>query len=461
MELRERAFRAGLWTVGHYGLDLGIRLVTTLVMTRLLFPAAYGVVAAASTIIAGLALMSDFGVRALIVQSSHGDNDDFLRSTWVFQGSRGIILWLILLLICIGISLSPVRHLLPADSVFADTSFPWITCVLGIGLVLAGFESAASGLNARRLNLKPLIFVDVAGKLLTLPMMFLAAWFIPNAWALVIGSLASNGIKLILTHVVVPGPRMAFVSKAEHVREILHFGKWITVSSIASFITSQGDVMILGLILPGTELGIYFIAKMLIGTVDGLLDRLQSSISLAIFGEVLRKDPRNLRNRYYRFRLPIDLAAGFCAGFASVNGSLIVSILYDTRYSDAGLMLQTLALGLAFTPLQYIRSAFTAVGETHVQASVAILEAVSLIVFMVGGFVAFGKIGAIFGIATYRIVPSLAFWILSHRRAWFSFWSEFRMVPIFVGGVLFGELFLLFANWIDLPGIRHLIAQTH
>ena len=36
MELRERAFRAGLWTVSAYGLDLFARFVTTLVMTRLL-----------------------------------------------------------------------------------------------------------------------------------------------------------------------------------------------------------------------------------------------------------------------------------------------------------------------------------------------------------------------------------------------------------------------------------------
>jgi O-antigen/teichoic acid export membrane protein len=461
MELRKRALRAALWTVGAYGLDLGTRLLSTLVMTRLLFPAAFGVVAAATAIIVGLGLISDFGVRAVIIQSPRGEQADFLRSAWVFQGSRGILLWLVLVVICIAISLPPVQLSLPADSVFADHNFPLITSALGISLILAGFESTALGLNARQLHLKPLVMVDLTGKLFTIPIMFAWAWFSPSAWALVAGSLASSVIRLVMSHVIVPGPRMAVRWKSEHFREILHFGKWITVSSLASFITSQSDVIVLGLLLPSSSLGIYFIAKMLVGTIEGLLERLQSSLSLPIFGEVLRTDPRNLRNRYYRFRLPLDLAAGLFSGFIFVAGGLIINLLYDARYTDAGPMLQTLAIGLAFYPLQFIRSAFTAVGNTHLVASVAIVEAVSLITFMVAGFMAFGVTGAIIGIAGHRLVPSLVFWILSRQKNWFSFRLEIRIAAMFVLGLLAGKLFLLFSAWIDLPTLRHLLSKSH
>jgi O-antigen/teichoic acid export membrane protein len=461
MQLRERALRAGLWTVGAYGLDLATRLLSTLVMTRLLFPAAFGVVAAATAIIVGLGLISDFGVRAVIIQSPRGENEDFLRSAWVFQGSRGIILWLVLLLICTVVSLPAVHSSFPVDSVFADSSFPFIAAALGISLILAGFESTVLGLNARRLNLKPLVLVDFSGRLLSIPIMIAWAWFLPNAWALVAGSLASSAVRLTMSHIAVPGPRMAIRWKTEHIEEILHFGKWITVSSIASFVTSQGDVIILGFLLPSSSLGIYFIAKMLVGTIEGLLERLQSSLSLPIFGEVLRKDPQNLRNRYYRFRLPLDLAAGFCSGFIFVAGGLIVSLLYDTRYTNAGPMLQTLALGMALYPLQSIRSAFTAVGETYIPATVAIVEAASLITFMVIGFMAFGTTGAVVGIAGHRIIPSLAFWIFSYQKRWFNFWLEIRITAVFVGGLLTGELFLLVSDWIGLPAIRHLLSNSH
>jgi O-antigen/teichoic acid export membrane protein len=85
MSLRARIFKAGAWTLGSYLTELVTRLITNVIMTRLLFPEAFGQVAASTSIIIGLTLVSDFGVRALIIQSARGDHDDFLRSVWVFQ----------------------------------------------------------------------------------------------------------------------------------------------------------------------------------------------------------------------------------------------------------------------------------------------------------------------------------------------------------------------------------------
>lgn len=460
MELRKRALRAALWTVGAYGLDLAARLLSTLVMTRLLFPSAFGVIAAATAIIVGLGLISDFGVHAVIIQSSRGEDDHFLRSAWVFQGSRGILLWLVLLVVCIALSLGPIRRVLPMDSVFADPSFPMITGALGINLVLAGFEFTALSLNIRKLHFKPTVLVDIAGKLTTIPVMIAWAWFFPSAWALVAGSLASGLVRVAMSHTVVPGPRMVAQWKSEHFGEIVRFGKWITLSSIASFITSQGDVVVLGLLLPGSSLGVYFIAKTLVGTLQGLLEKLQSSLSLPIFGEVLRVDPRNLRNRYYKFRYPLDLIAGAFSGFICGAGNLIITLLYDARYADAGPILQTLAIGLALYPLQFIRSAFTAVGDTYVVAWVSIVEAFSLVSFVTIGFMVLGLSGAVIGIAGHRLIPSLTFWALSRRKQWFSFWLEVRVAAFFAIGLFAAKLFLLFSAWIDLPSIRHLLSRS-
>ena len=94
-----------------------------------------------------------------------------------------------------------------------------------------------------------------------------------------------------------------------------------------------------------------------------------------------------------------ELAAALIGGVLFTTGTLIVGVLYDARYSGAGSMLQILAVGLAVYPFQLIRSAFTAVGDTHVVASLSILQAVALLVLMLGGYVVFGSWGAIVGIA--------------------------------------------------------------
>src|SRR3979411_542548 len=118
MTLRQRALRAGVWTVASYSVELSTRLLTNLIMTRLLFPDAFGVVAAAMAIIIGLQLLSDFGVRTVIIQSPHGEDNGFLRSAWVFQCSRGVLLWLVLALACALLNLPGVHSTLAPTSVF-------------------------------------------------------------------------------------------------------------------------------------------------------------------------------------------------------------------------------------------------------------------------------------------------------------------------------------------------------
>ena len=330
--------------------------------------------------------MSDLGIRAVVIQSAHGDDDGFLRSAWAFQLVRGIVLFLILLAICALISLPFVRSALSPGSVFANPVFPSLTLVLGLSLVLHGLESTAIALNVRRLNYRPLVLLDLAGKLIPLPVMIALAIVSPSVWALAIGALAGGLVRTVLSHLTVPGPKMAFAWDKAHIREMVHFGKWITVSSIASFVASQSDVILFGLLLPSSFLGIYFLAKTLIGTAEGLLERLNGALALPVLGEVLRTNPDNLRDRYYRFQFPIDLVAAACGGFVFVTASQIIGVLYDARYAEAGPMLRLFALGLAIYPFQIIRSAFTAVGNTRMVATVTIIQAGSLVVLLLTAF---------------------------------------------------------------------------
>jgi O-antigen/teichoic acid export membrane protein len=452
--LRGRVLRAAAWTLGAHGFEVAIRLVSNLILTRLLFPEAFGVVAAATALMVGLILVSDFGVRAVIVQSPRGDSEDFLRSAWVFQLSRGTLLWVILSILCGIVSIPTVHNLIPVDSVYANRSFPLITAVLGFGLVLSEAESTAISLNVRRLNFGPIALIDLACRIVPLPIIVVWAYVAPSVWALVAGIMAGQITRLILSHAVVPGPRMAFKWDKEHFQEIVKFGKWITVSSSGTFVAQQSDIIIFGFLLPGPIFGVYVIAKTLVDVGEGLLGRLNGALALPILSEVAREDRRDIRDRYYRFRLPIDLSAAVFSGALFVTGDLVVHVLYDTRYSQAGPMVQILAIGLAIYPVQLIRTAFSATGENHIFASLSLLQAASLILCMVVGFVAFGAQGAIGGIAVHRLAPSAVMLVLAHRRNWIDPWRELRVIPAFILGVVVGKAILMIVTAVGIADIR-------
>jgi O-antigen/teichoic acid export membrane protein len=455
--LRDRALSAGAWTLSAYGAELSVRLFSNLLLTRLLFPEAFGAIAAAMALVTGLALVSDFGVQAVVVQSPYGDQIGFLRSAWVFQLWRGFVIWIVLVALCALLSLPAVRNLLPSNSAFADRSLPLVTVALGLCVIISGAESTSIALNVRRLNFGPIVWLDLTSKILSLPVMLTWAWFAPSVWAIAGGMVVGSLVRLVLSHTWVPGPGMRLNWERDHFHSIVRFGRWIMVSSIATFISQQCDVILLGILTPASTLGLYSIAKLLTATGEGFLDRLNYALALPVFGEIIRKDPRTLRNRYYRFRLPIDLAAGLLGGALFAAGGFIVHFLYDTRYEQAGTMLQILALGTATYPFLIIGSAFTAIGETHISAIISVSKAASLVACMAIGFWMFGLLGAVAGVAFHRVFPSILILALAHRRRWIGLWYELRTIPAFIGGLLLGKGCVLIATALDIHNIHQFL----
>ena len=158
----------------------------------------------------------------------------------------------------------------------------------------------------------------------------------------------------------------------------------------------------------------------------------------------------------YRFRFPIDALSAISSGVIFATGPEIAGLLYDTRYVQAGPMLQLLAIGLALYPLQLIRSAFTAIGQTYVVAAVSVIDGVFLVLSLIVGYLAFGAIGAVAGIAISDTAPSLAFLILAHRRRWLSIWHELRIVPMFAAGVFLSEMGLFAGRSFAPESLQHL-----
>src|SRR5262245_53429100 len=93
ISLKKRVLRAGTWSLAGHGLSQAIRFGSNLLMTRLLVPDMFGVMAIASILAMCLALFSDLGLRQNIIQSKRGSDSAFLNTAWMVQILRGIVLW--------------------------------------------------------------------------------------------------------------------------------------------------------------------------------------------------------------------------------------------------------------------------------------------------------------------------------------------------------------------------------
>ena len=96
--LRSRMLKAAGWLVGGNISSQLLRLGSNLILTRLLVPQAYGLIAAVNTLYFALVMFSDLGVWQSVVKSDRGDDPRFLGTAWSVQLARGVLLCAVVLL---------------------------------------------------------------------------------------------------------------------------------------------------------------------------------------------------------------------------------------------------------------------------------------------------------------------------------------------------------------------------
>jgi hypothetical protein len=94
--LKKKAIRGTAWTLFGYGGSQALRLVSNLILTRLLVPEVFGLMALVQTFQAGLTLFSDIGIAPSIIQNKRGEDPTFLNTAWdIASNSRFLdLVWL-------------------------------------------------------------------------------------------------------------------------------------------------------------------------------------------------------------------------------------------------------------------------------------------------------------------------------------------------------------------------------
>ena len=401
--LRKRVLRAGGWNTAGHGLSQAIRLGSNMVMTRLLVPEMFGVMAIATMMTVILSLLSDIGVNQNIVQSRRGDDPAFLDSAWVVQIIRGVVIWLVGLGLSIALHLANLGGIVPADSVYASPVLPLVIAVITFEAVISGFTSTKTATAGRNFDQKRLIQIRLISQVTALTVMIAIGVLSRSIWALVAGGLVAPLTTTVLSHTWMSGHPNRFRWERNARRELIGFGKWIFASSVVGVLAMNGDRLLLGGFVDAHVLGIYAIAILMVGAIEGGLVRLFANVWLPALSEIARNDPSRLREVYYKLRVPGDLLLLFLTGLLFSAGQLVIDLLYDPRYSAAGSMLQVLALSLFTVRYGVAHQVYLAVGIPRYLALINLVRFVSLYALVPFLYYVAGTQAAIWGIALHAL----------------------------------------------------------
>jgi O-antigen/teichoic acid export membrane protein len=390
--LRETIRRGAVWSLLGYGGVQGLRFAGNLVLTRLLFPEAFGLMALVNALLTGLQLFSDIGIGPSIIQSRYGAERAFLDTAWTVQIVRGLLLWL-----------AACAAALPFAAFYGEPALGWILPVAGLTAVIAGFDSTRLFSLYRRVDLARVSLVEVSCQALSVGVMVAWASRDRSIVALLAGGFASSLARLVLSHTVLPGHRNRLAFDRPAFGRMIRFGRWIFLSTVLTFLVGQSDRLIFGKLIPLSMLGVFGVGALIATLPSEVLSRLASSVLFPAFSSV-RNAGRDLGSVFARVRRPaLVLAAWMIAGLAG-GGSVAVDLLYDQRYAEAGWIVQVVALGSWFAVLESTYGAgLLACGQAKWTAASGAGKLVGMLCLIPLGFYLGGFFGAVVGLAISEV----------------------------------------------------------
>ncbi len=425
-----------------------LRLISNLILTRLLAPEMFGVMAIANTLVVGAQMLTDAGLQAKLIQSERADDERFINTVWTLSVLRGPLVSGVLLLATGGLYLAARAGYFDETSVYANPELPLILATLSLVPMIDSFLSTKVPLAQRNLEMSAIVRIRLISQVLGILVMIGVAVTTGSIWALVLGSVVSSVANVYQSHRSLPGLSNRFLLDREHASHVFSFSRWIFLSSMVSFLANNADRLVLGAWLVPAVMGQYAIAVFLIEAVRQVVAGLANKIALPIFSEVARSDPEGVKEAFYRTRRPFDLVTGFGAGGLLASGEVIIQLLYDDRYQLAGLFLQILGLGLIMVRYQLAGQLFLAMNKARVMSIAPACRTVGLFVAVPWAAETYGIEAAVMAvtIAYFAELPGYL-WLLGRYRL-LDLGRELLWLPVIAVGYGAGLACNEVAGWL-------------
>jgi O-antigen/teichoic acid export membrane protein len=434
--LRKLVMRASLFDMAGYGASQVIRLGSNMILSRLLFPEAFGLVALVNIFNQGLVLLTDVGIEPAVIQNTRGDEPAFLNTAWTIHVVRGFLLYAIALALA-----------WPLAVIYKQPQLFWLICAGSLSVVLTGLNSTALITLRRKLALGKLALIELGSQAASVVVMITWANLHRTVWALVGGLLTSAAFRMIASHSIDVGYRNRLRSEAGARSAIFHFGKWIFASSALYFVARQGDRLLLGRFLGVAQLGIYSIAVFLSEAVSAVITRLTHGVLYPAFSRVREEGAARLRAAYYRARLALDAAALPALGILTMLGPWVVHLLYDKRYAEAGWMLQAFALRVAMScVLVPCETCLFSTGQTRYGLYENVARMTWIVIGVPLGWHLLGLRGLVYATALSELPVFFVLWLPFRAARMLRPLLELRAASFYGAGLVVGWLLARFLH---------------
>jgi O-antigen/teichoic acid export membrane protein len=435
MELKQKTIKGVLWSSVQTWGARAVSFIIFAILSRLLTPEEFGLVALAILFISFVQTFQDQGFGAAIVQRADLEKGHLDTAFWT-----NLILGTALTLI--GITASKF-----VAELFHEPQLVSIIRWLSLSFILSSLSSVQVAILRRGLAFKELALREILAIVVSGIIGVILAFLGFGVWSLVAQDLVYLFVGVaVLWSVSNWRPGLRFSKKVFF--ELTSFGINIVGMNILNFLNTHADDVLIGYFLGPTLLGFYTIAYKLFGTMKDLLASVTNAVAFPTFSR-LQDEPERMRRAFYQALYYTSLMA-----FPAFIGMLIIApelipALFGPQWMLSIPVLQALTLiGILHSILYFHDSLIIALGKPSWRLGMTFLNAVSnVIAFAIAvpwGIVA---VAVVYVIRGYLLWP-IDIWMV-HRLAHISVRTYFHQffVPFLsslaMTAIIFGLKYLI------------------
>jgi len=393
MTLRERAAKGIVWSVAEKWGRAAIWFLTFVVLSRLLGPEAFGLVALASTFIAFVEVFLSQGFGAAIVQRADLVREHLDTAFWatVLIGS---------LLTVGGIAVSG-----SVAAVFGEPNLGPVLRWLSISFILSALSSTQMAILRRQFAFKSLavrsITATTAGGIVGVSLVGVIVLWRASDW------------------------RPGFDLSMKHYKELFTFGAYVAGHNILQVLVRRSDDLLIGYFLGPTLLGYYAIGYRLVLVIIRAATGIINSVAFPTFSR-LQDNPERMRRAFYEVTQYTSLLAFPVFIGLAILAPEVVPALFGEKWAPSIPVMQVLALmGILQSGLAFNGSVMKAFGKPSWHFGIMLLNAVCTVL----GFLLVVRWGIVAVAASFVIVGYLlapVSYMAVHRLIQIDFRTYFR-----------------------------------
>lgn len=389
-------------TGGAQGIRLVCQFTSVIVLSRLLAPEDFGIVAMAAPMMAFVGLFQDLGLMQATVQKKSITHAEVNTLFWINIAISALLAVLLVLA-------APV-----ARRFYGEPSVGLIVAALSLQILVSGAGGQHHALLNRRMQFGRIAVMESAAAVIGLAVAIAWALIAPSFWALYAGGLATDLASTAIAWAM-SGWRPTLPRWTAGARSLVNFGAGITGFNFANFFARNLDNVLIGRYRGQQELGLYDRAyKLLLFPLQQITNPLSKVMVPALSRMV--DEPHRYRHAYLRVAPIILLVTLPGVALAIAMADVLVPFALGRQWLDSARIFQVLGfasiLQMLNNPAGWL---FVSQGRSSEFMRWGIVTAVtSAAAFVIG--LPYGAFGVAMAYAASEYLRTPLLWLYVGRR---------------------------------------------